>query len=385
MITFRIPTKELYWILPFICVGLMLMSLSRPLPVFLPPAGGRIVVDAKGQQVVIPPNFKGVVPLAWMADFLQKTHAPEMLVNAGSPEGQNVFAYNHWQRSLMDWVFPRVLRDDSLWDFPNDLESILAYDQEGYVYLNGFFWLGQSRFDDIHQRFGLTSVSLQPPSYDDVTNDEVIAMRTRIMNDIIGQKEKAEIYLADYKRDIAELITELDIQTLGHRPLVLAIGSDPDDWIHLDAGDRHDPRLGLPAVMKGKRALGREQDVERILFANPDIILSHPASFTVDPRWRGLKAVREKRVYGGTRFSPYQYDLNFQPLGLRHFAELVYPERLKPKLRIMMREKFENYGYRLKDYEIDWLLNLEANGDSVGYLARFGPPSQMDDSVKAAP
>jgi hypothetical protein len=156
------------------------------------------------------------------------------------------------------------------------------------------------------------------------------------------------------------------------------------DWSYTSASDEYfDPRLGISGATKGHKALGREQDVERILLMNPDIIIADPKDIMSDPRWLGLKAVRERRIYGGTRFSPYIWDLNFQPLGMRHLAEVVYPDRLKPKLRGMLRKKFENYGYRLKDYEIDWLLNLETNRGSVGYLARFGRPDLEDEQLRS--
>lgn len=367
-------SKELGWLLPFIGLGFLLLSLARSVHFFPPPTQGRVVVDVRGREVIIPVNFKGIIPMHDLADFLQKTHAPEKLAKAGPPEGQANFIFSHWQRSLMDWFFPMVARDDSLWDFPSDLESILAHHQEGYVYLNDSFWLSRSNIGDIQRRFGMTAVGLWPLSFDGLSNDDVIVMKTKVLNDTIGQKENAEVYLADFFQDMADLVEELDLETAVIRPSVLAVGSSSEDWSHLHASDSFDERLGLGAVMKGKKALGREQDGERILYTNPDIILhGHPPSFMKDPRWQGLKAVKEKRIYGGIRFSPYPFDLNFQPLGLRHLAELVYPERLKPKLRWMLRNKFEkNYGYRLKDYEIDWLLNLEVNLDSVGYQDRFG-------------
>ncbi|MDR3203735.1 MAG: ABC transporter substrate-binding protein [Deltaproteobacteria bacterium] len=377
--------KDFLWIFPFLSLCLMTLSLYKDTPTY-PPLTGRTITDAEGRKVVIPENFKGIIPIMnfHLSVFLEKTHSPEFLAKAGSPKSRHDYIFSPWRRDLMDWVFPMVLRDDSLWDFPSDLESILAYDQEGYIYLANFFYLGQIRHDDIHTRLGLNTISYYPRStYPRRPTSEEIEESTQIMatvlNDLIGQKDMAEVYMADYWKDLDDLAFELDLKSLESHPRVLHVFSSATDWTYVSFSGNHNERLGLNDSSKGRRALGREQDAERILFIDPDIIFTNDAiKFIKDPRWQGLKAVKEQTVYSGPRFNPWENDSNFYPLSLRYTAEAVYPERMAPKLRNMLREKFEkNYGYLLKNYEIDYILNLKDMSHSPFLIKRFG---HIDDS-----
>jgi ABC-type Fe3+-hydroxamate transport system substrate-binding protein len=379
-----VSKKELIWLLPFICIVFMSFSLCRSTPYFPPLTNGRTVVDAAGKTVTIPDNFMGVVPVHTfhLSVFLEKTHAPEKLAKAGSPNDRQHYVFSPFRRDLMDWVFPAVPRDDTLWDFPTDLESILANDQEGYIYLADFMYLGPIRFDNLQKTFGLNTISYSPPStyprrptFKEIDNSTVTM--ASVLNDVIGQKEMAEVYTADYKKDMAQLVEELDLETIQNRPTVLSVGSSANDWTYVWFGGDFDERLGLNNSSDKKRAMGREQDAERLLYIDPDIIFcGEGKTFYSDPRWRGLKAVREKRVYPGPRFNPWENDSNFYPLGLRYTAEVIYPERLAPKLRQMIREKFEkNYGFRLKDSEIDFIFNMNELKQSPFLAQRFGRES----------
>jgi hypothetical protein len=52
-------------------------------------------------------------------------------------------------------------------------------------------------------------------------------------------------------------------------------------------------------------------------------------------------------------------------------AELTHPDRLRPKLREVMRERLmSEFGYRLSDEQIDLFLRFDSNSNSAGY-ARF--------------
>ena len=63
--------------------------------------------------------------------------------------------------------------------------------------------------------------------------------------------------------------------------------------------------------------------------------------------------------------------LHFQPLWVRWMAEIAHPDRSQPRLRGVLRERFESeFGYRLGDEQIDQFLHIDENIDSVGY-ARF--------------
>jgi iron complex transport system substrate-binding protein len=111
---------------------------------------------------------------------------------------------------------------------------------------------------------------------------------------------------------------------------------------------------------------------------NPDLIIVFVGDYEGvirDPRWRGLKAVQNRRVYVSISSNRYTFNLA-QPLGSRWMAELAYPDRLQPKLRALFREHYrENYGYSLSEAEVDELLNVAENRNAAGY-ERFMNPQE---------
>jgi hypothetical protein len=353
MISIRIPIKELFWLIPFICLGLLSLSLLRPAPVFSKPnpTQSRYVEGADGVVTALPVPLQGIVGGGY--DFLQKTHSPELLAKAGSRKDRPKYG-----GGLLDWVHPLVIKDERMWDFPTDIESILANDR-GYVYLSD----GRLRI------FGLPSVSSYPNSRD---IDEVISGMTRKLNEVIDQKDNGEILVANYFKSLNDFSDELNLETLTERPRLIGMVCSTLDWSHVWSLMPFDKRLGLPDPTERMAALGRESEAERILAVNPDIIIlfvGETKSFLRDPRWKGLKAVQERKVYQNiTSLNGYALDLDNRPLAIRWVGEIAYPQRLKPKLRILLRDHYENnYGYRLKDYEIDWLLHMEENEVSAGY------------------
>jgi len=91
-----------------------------------------------------------------------------------------------------------------------------------------------------------------------------------------------------------------------------------------------------------------------------------PKDFMQDPRWLGLKAVRNRRVY---RWA--QTNLTFRPAAIRWLAEIAHPERLQPEVRRLSRDRMlEEFGYRLSDEQIDEMLHVAENSSSIG-TARF--------------
>jgi hypothetical protein len=81
-----------------------------------------------------------------------------------------------------------------------------------------------------------------------------------------------------------------------------------------------------------------------------------------------MEAVRNGRVYSNPAFDRSLYDIDYRPLGVRWEAEVVYHDRLRPAMRDLMRNHYlESYGYRLRDDDIDDLLYMDANRDSLRY------------------
>jgi ABC-type Fe3+-hydroxamate transport system substrate-binding protein len=362
--------KELFWLIPFISVAFVAAATLRTPPVFPAPAQSHMVVDAEGVNVAVPFPFRAIVGYGG-SDFLETTRAPETLLKAGSFHDRDFW----FASGIMSRIYPQVLKDDNLWNSPPDLESLLAQDIGATYFFGGPLATSM-------RRIGLAVITR---GWRPKNRDEMIFTATRLENAALGDQDRGEAFIAGYQQAFARLEQDLQPQTLTNRPRVLTMGGSARDWSNLyifgvkaSQFDGVDERVGVQNASEGYEASGRQQDVERILAMNPDIIFLLGESaheFLQDPRWRGLKAVRTNRVYNGLRslrgsFEPL-YGIDFRPLWARWQAEIAHSDRVEPRVRELLRDRFvKAYGYRLSDDEIDNLLRTEENKDSSGY-ARF--------------
>ncbi len=348
--------RELFWLGPFVLLGCVSLVLTRPAPVFPPPAHSRLVSDANGAEVAIPLPFGGVVGL--VSDWLQKTHAPEAVLEAGRPRDRAGFA-----DSTLGRIFPQLARNESLWHVDaGTMESVLAHDHGGVYFSGGVRRFGLPEID-VWRKGPIGSV------------DDVVTTLIRVMNAVAGQPGRSEHLINDYRQEFDALHADLQPETLTRLPRIAGIVCADDDWSHVWARGGGDSLVGAVDAAEGLQALGRQDDSERILAMDPDLIVlavGTAREFMRDPRWQGLKAVQARRVYQNvTPLRGYTFDSDNAALGERWLAELVHPERLQPKLRGLLREHYvKSYGYRLTDAEIDDLLRVEPNLASSGY-ARF--------------
>jgi ABC-type Fe3+-hydroxamate transport system substrate-binding protein len=353
--------REAFWLLPFLFLGCTTLALLRPWAgIQSAYAGSRVIRDSAGKEVSVPEPLPGIVSgMAWTGTFLERTNGIDALVKVGLPERRPAPG-----RDLLTRIFPRLSDDATLWDFPADFESIVAQDA-GYVYLAG------GAHSDYFDYFGLSSVSATPPDMKDI--DNFMFTSTRVWNELIGRREQADGFMRRYIREYADTVSELHPHAVENRPRALALVSPSEDWTRCYGWGEFDARVALNDASEDYVALGRESDAERILAMNPELIIlfvGDYAGFMRDPRWRGLDAVRTRRVY--ENIDPNRSALNIaRSLGARWVAELAYPERLRPRLREMLRKHYrESYDYALSEGEIDEILNVAGNRDAAGY-ARF--------------
>jgi hypothetical protein len=184
-------------------------------------------------------------------------------------------------------------------------------------------------------------------------SEGVFAIQLRVISDLIDQPELADARIASYCGSIAALQQELQPRTLAYHPRVLMVGQYKGDFARAGVVDA-DTEREIPG-----------DDAERLLIMDPDMIFFFPGSpkeFMKDPRWQGLKAVRGHQVY---RWA--QSDVTFRPAQLRWLAEIAHPDRLQPRVRQLMRDRMrEEFGYSLSDDQIDQMLHVNDNSDSVG-------------------
>jgi ABC-type Fe3+-hydroxamate transport system substrate-binding protein len=375
--------RESIWLVPLVCLGLISLSLLRPYPVIFSPFRGTTITitDAVGKEVQVPSPPQGVMSV-WLRSYLPKTHAPGQLLRLGSARDRKGFA-----DTIPSWIYPELL-DEHYWNgTPQNLESILGEDRPGALYF-GSLWIGGMKFESTELReLGLTAVTTSPLPVSPallaqqgmIEQEYHMFADIRAMNSALGQHEFGEKLIAAYLEGMAQLKDELqpDAVPEAEWPRVLGMGALSNDGSRIFVSEGGNPRLASPRLasrdsIQGRKAMGRLQDAERILTINPDIILLYvgeSGEFYRDPRWRGLKAVRERRVYtNNPNFHGYGHDIDNIPISSRWLAEIYHPGRLLPQTRKRIREHYQlRYGYDMDDEHIDKLLQIRANAVSAGY------------------
>jgi ABC-type Fe3+-hydroxamate transport system substrate-binding protein len=381
------PIKELIWCVPFICVGLIALALTRPPPVFPAPAQSRIVTDAEGIKVPIEIPFRGTF-YGGVGGYLEATRAPETLLKVGDSGDREWFA-----KEAMSWIYPNVLNKDSLWDVKftghgpyKELETLLAY--EAGVYIE------DRNLTPMLRRLGLPALSL---SWHEKNWDEVCFSAARIETALTNEPEQGETVIAHYRQAFANLAHELQPETLTTKPRILIMGSDLENRRYLYVkNEKNDYQIYLPpagVTNAANASVSQGPDAERILAMDPDFIFlmggeETPEEYMRDLRWLGLKAVQTKRIYqipgvpdGGGGLA----GLIFQPLWVRWMAEIVHPDRLRPALRQVLRDTLlREFHYGLSEAQIDLFLRIDQNENSVGY-ARFTRHDQASNGQELTP
>jgi ABC-type Fe3+-hydroxamate transport system substrate-binding protein len=369
--------SEFIWLAPFVCIALTVLGLVRPLPSFAPPAHNRVVVDAAGRRIPIELPYRGTAITWWgsFADwYLEHTQSPKSMLYAGGPVERARFV-----GSILSWVYPEVLNNDELWKANAisrgrgpyvEVESLMAYNPGAYI------GAGSSGGPlPLLRRVGLPVVD----TWGSVRGAEEIKFEVaRIESSLVGHPERGEAMISLYKRAFATLKQDVQPSTLSEHPRALMMGSSFRDKMRIGiAGPRsvyaevYFPRAGLVDASPG--FIGTHDDAERILAMDPDIVflfgspngpmpMESPQEFMMDERWRGMKAVRTRRVYRLTGSGCPA------PILVRWMAELAHPERMKANTREFLRRYIvDEYGYRLNDAQIDKILDLGENEHQTGY------------------
>lgn len=395
------PIIELTWLASFICIGLIALALLRPPPIFPAPARSRVVMDAENTKVLISLPFRGIV-LTWGAwgagGYLENTHAPETLFNVGGPLDRAFFA-----EEVISWIYPEVLRNDGIWDAKVmqrgyghyvNLETLLAYNTGVYLGNGGEFGLVP-----LLRSVGLPALLL---SRNEINWDEVCYSAAGVETALIGQPERGEALITAYKQAFADLAKELEPQSPVNNPRVLLMGSSTRDkralYVTTESSSYQIYLRPAGVENAADQYTSQYPDAERVLAADPDIIFlvgsasslhpqQSPQQFMRDPRWQGLKVVQDNRVYRmpGLPNGGGLGGLVFQPLWTRWMAEIAHPDRVQPKLRQVLRDTLlREFDYRISDEQIDLLLHIDENKDSVGY-ARFMRNAQPNNARSALP
>jgi ABC-type Fe3+-hydroxamate transport system substrate-binding protein len=370
------------WFAPFLCIGLMVVGLLRPLPKFTVPEHYRAVVDAEGTKVPIEEPFRGTILISLDAGgYLEITKSPDTLTYAGGTVDRSWFG-----KEFMSRIYPQVLQRGSLWD-PQmirhghgpyaELESILASDGGAYLGSSG-------DLVPLLRRVGLPALYTNTGKEKDENESEFVW--ASVVTSLIGHPDRGAAVIAHYQQAFTDIASDLNESTLPNRPRVLVMGAESHEkqnktpnirslYIKSTANPYQLYILRAGATNASEGWTSEQPEAERILAMDPDFIFlmwwgQDPQEFMHDPRWRGLRAVRERRVYRlpGNPGGGGLMGLIFQPISVRWMAEIVHPDRLQPKTRQVMRDTYlREFGYRMSDKEIDEQLQMNVNQPQPDY------------------
>ncbi|MEJ0039498.1 MAG: ABC transporter substrate-binding protein [Gammaproteobacteria bacterium] len=347
------------------------MALLRAEPRFTVSGPARTVVDGEGLPVAIAEPFRGAVftwgPGIGAKTLLEAARAPEKLASVGTREDREDFAHEFWSR-----IFPAMLEDDRLWDEPQlgyargaVVEQERALAMEAGAFFGGGF--GPAK---LLRQLGIPTLYFQRAE----NWDDYQAAAARLIANVAGHPDRAEELIAQDRKGYAELAAELGTVPVVEQARVLVMGTSSPYYVKV-VNNSYQPYLVSAEVRNATVGLsGQQQDAERILSMDPDFIFlmargKSPREFMADPLWRGMKAVRAKRVYrtlgeGGGGLP----GLTDAPVLVRWIAEVVYPDRLRPTMRQQLRERYmPRFGYRMSEAEVDADLHLDVNLGSAGY------------------
>ncbi len=388
--------RELTWIAPLLCLCLIVLGLLRPTQKSPAPAAARLIRSLDGVLVPVEEPYRGTV-FTWcsfgVGGYLEQTRAPQTVLMAGGAAEREWFGL----RDLMSRIYPNVLKEDRYWDMRNGdialkdktgVEVLLSYNAGAYI-----ADCGDAGMIPLLREVGLPSVYL---NWHEKDGNESSYAQARVETALVGDPARGEALIARNKQAWSDLKRELKLDTMASYPRVLMMGSSVLDWSYFylktmrNSYQQYFPPAGVDNASRDWS--GDRQDAERILAMDPEIIYltgrhdylfptENPQEFMQDPRWRDLKAVKEKRVYrmfgeGGLG------GIIYQPLYDRFMAEVAHPDLLQPTLRQMIRDRIQSeFNYRLSDDELDEMLNVEENAGSAGaerFIRNYAPQKSQE-------
>jgi len=331
------------------------------------------VTDQNGRQVKIPDRVERVatlvIPAASMSIAVDQ--GPTRLV------GINPSAKQEIAEGLLGQIFPaakRIRTDMAGENFVPNVEAILATRPDLVIQWGD---RGSGIVDPI-ARVGLPVLTLR---YGDT---KLAAEWLRLLGiGLTGREARGNALANQFLRaheEIGKASASIPanrkprvvylFRTQGNGFQVAGYNTSMDSDIRLAGG------VNVAADLPGFSTVG----VEQLLAWAPDIVLlnnferdARPAALFRNSLLAGLPAVKSKRVYvyprGGFRWDPPSQE---SPLAWRWLQALFHPDLKAPSLRVEMTTAYrELYGHEASQSDLDTVLRMADNADSLNYRERF--------------
>ena len=356
---------ELKWIAPFVCLAAIAGISGRAEPQAPPPDGAHVFVDIRGKEIRIGAPFGGAVLTRGteVTGYLAATLAPETLL-AVTAYGMGARVRNH---TIGD-IFPQVVMNRRIWASEGvsnaqgpkvEIERLLQYDPGAFM---GWYTLAEPI-----ERVGLAFIGFKPfpTSFDDLGYPD------RAYSSAVGKPERG-MALIDYEAKAnAQTDADLRSQNALRHPRYLYLGAKTDGGFTMQLGAKNHytrffiPHAGVDNACACPNYYGLV-DAEHIIADDPDIIVLSPTpktelpdEFVNDPRWLGLTATLNRRVYRAPPGIDYYIAA---PFWSRWLAELAHPEQMPRQSRQLYRDYIQwLFDYALSEDQLDAAFAVKDN------------------------
>ncbi len=332
------------------------------------PACAIDITDQRGQNVAFekPPQRVVFLPIPGPATFIAIDSSERKIV------GMNAHSASAMREGLLGKMFPGValistnvvVGASGPSNFNPNVESILAL-QPDVV----FQWASSAI--DVLDRTGLPVLGMRAGSQED------LAGFIGLTGQVAGNQARATELLRRQNETMRRIEGIMSGSANLQRPRVVYFNRAAQT---LRVGGKRSYSDFSIRVAGGQNVAAEIQaanavTIEQVLTWNPQMILlgnfdtAVPSDIYDDPRWQGVDAVRNRRVYkvplGGYRWDPPSQESALVWIWL---AGLLHPELENIDLRAAMRDWFGFlYKHHLAEDEIDAILFASLNRHSAGY------------------
>lgn len=275
------------------------------------------------------------------------------------------------QEGIIGKIFPESMTTEvvSTRDFTPDMEKILGLNPDVMIQWGTY---GEDKIAPIEQA-GIPMLGLKYGTQADL--EKWVTM----FGQMLGKEDRAGEIIGNMDSEakkISEKVAAID----GPSPRALSL-SYSSEKLSVSNGDDYAQHVydltGVTNVAKDSQVTDGVVDAEQIIEWDPEIIFlsafdaATPEDVYNDPRFQGLSAVKEKRVYRSP-LGVYRWQVPCaeSPLFWNWVAALAYPGEFEVDLPELTREQTQFlYNYELSDGDIEHILRTDLNGGSANYDA----------------
>lgn len=334
------------------------------------------ITDQRGRTIALDkaPHRLIFMPIPAPSTFISIDGGADKIV------GMNSYSATAMRDGIMGKIVPGlsrikadvVMNTSDPTSFAPNIESILAL-QPDLI----FQWAAVGDNIAALDRLGVPTVGLR------VSTAEEFIRYVTIMGQVAGKEQRAATLLQRQNAERERLIKEFGALRPEERPRVLSFNRVTNMLRVSGKNTFNDYYIGLSG---GQNVAGDTTSlstvtIEQVLTWNPQVILlgnfddANPADIYADPRWQGIDAVKNRRVYrmplGGYRWDPPSQE---SALTWAWLAGLLHPKLEQTDLRAAMRDWYMFlYAHALTDDEIDGILFMDRNRGSANY-ERYARP-----------